>query len=69
MGSNRELECWQQLIQSLTEAITCEICLDREKEISFRCKHTACEVCASRSSFSICHICQEPLTNHRRLFL
>ena len=53
---------YQQLeakLRKLEESVVCCICVERKKDIIFRCGHGACQFCVKQ--LSVCHICQKPI--------
>lgn len=67
----RELE---SQLQAREDAIQCQICMERDKNMLFLCGHGACKECSER--IEVCHICrtviqnripiyQWPIRNHR----
>ncbi|XP_022777727.1 E3 ubiquitin-protein ligase MIB2-like [Stylophora pistillata] len=60
---------YQQLeakFRKLEESVVCCICVERKKDVIFRCGHGACQFCAEQ--LSVCHICQKPIEMKIQMF-
>ena len=53
--------------RKLEESVVCCICVERKKDVIFRCGHGACQLCTKQ--LSVCHICQKPIDIKIQLFL
>nr|XP_058964216.1 E3 ubiquitin-protein ligase MIB2-like isoform X3 [Pocillopora verrucosa] len=63
------LSRYQQLeakFRKLEEFVVCCICVERKKDVIFRCGHGTCQFCAKQ--LSICHICQKPIEMKIQMF-
>ncbi|XP_066023099.1 E3 ubiquitin-protein ligase MIB2-like isoform X3 [Pocillopora verrucosa] len=53
-------------LRKLEESVVCCICVERKKDIIFRCGHGTCQFCAKQ--LSICHICQKHIEMKIQIF-
>ena len=53
-------------IQTLEEAQTCPICMERKKDTAFQCGHLACSECSL--SLRACHICREKVARKFKIY-
>ena len=50
----------------MEDTLTCNICLDRKRNVAFLCGHSACNDCAQ--PLRQCHMCRKPITKRINLF-
>ena len=48
-------------LQAREDAIQCQICMERDKNVVFFCGHGACKECSER--LKDCHICRKTIQN------
>ncbi|CAD5122217.1 DgyrCDS10668 [Dimorphilus gyrociliatus] len=63
---NENIDYYKEKIRSLEDTITCNICMEREKNITFMCGHQACSICST--PLKSCHICRKPITKKINTF-
>ena len=69
MNNKSLLSRYQQLeakFRKLEEFVVCCICVERKRDVIFRCGHGTCQFCAKQ--LSICHICQKPIDMKIQMF-
>jgi len=67
--SNSQDEAQRELsrkLQEMEDTLTCNICLDRKRNVAFLCGHSACNDCAQ--PLRQCHMCRKPITKRINLF-
>ncbi|KAH7729595.1 E3 ubiquitin-protein ligase MIB2-like protein [Aphelenchoides avenae] len=57
----------RELVSTLEGQVSCMICMDQQRSVSFDCGHTACGNCAV--SLRQCHICRHPIEERHTIYL
>ena len=53
-------------LQAREDAILCQICMERDKNVVFFCGHSACKECSERLEH--CHVCRQTIQNRIRFY-
>ena len=68
-NANKERERLKSLemkVQDLEDQFLCSICLERRKNVAFKCGHGACEICSA--DLDTCHMCRQVIEEKILLF-
>nr|XP_037281064.1 E3 ubiquitin-protein ligase MIB2-like [Rhipicephalus microplus] len=54
-------------LQELEDRHTCNICMEKPRDVVFMCGHGSCKVCAE--NLDLCHMCRVPIERKIALYL
>jgi len=60
------LKSLEMKVQDLEDQFLCSICLERRRNVAFRCGHGACDICSA--DLDTCHMCRKVIEEKIRLF-
>ena len=65
-SSSETVEMLKSKIAAIEDMITCNICMEKVKNVAFLCGHGSCYTCAQ--SLTSCHMCRLPITTRINLY-